>query len=483
MKKQSSVRFVHSLSFKLYIGFVACVALLLLVALLFNSVAFDSGYRNQKQQLLTQAYIAIDEAADNVQQLSALLDGRPSEPAVLLWNEHRILCRDPQIPLPTENNPFLTLLPLDLPNGTYAIYDRPLHGQGHDDSLSLYGKTRSGLSVILQVSLADATLLRRTINRVWLWSVGFALLLAVGVLFWLRHSFTRPLSRLSAMAHRMTQQQFHERCPENGKDEFSTLGSDLNDLAETMENALAELKTANARMILENEHKERQHDSRRTFISNVSHELKTPIALIQTYAEGLKEQVAGSEEERAFYCEVISDEAGRLSQMISRMTMLMQLESGKEELQIDLFSIKALCGRLLERYEPLFAQQQVPLPTLPDDDGFVWGDATLIEHVLTNYVTNALHHVDGGGEIRIGWTPIDGQLRVFVFNSGSHIPEEELPRIWESFYKIDKARTRAYGGSGIGLSVVAAIMRVHRMPYDVRNTDNGVEFSFALPLQ
>ena len=232
------------------------------------------------------------------------------------------------------------------------------------------------------------------------------------------------------------------------------------------------------------EKSEKQDEARRAFISNVSHELKTPIALIQTYSEGLRENAAENPEERDYYCRVIEEEAQHLSQVISRMTMLMQLQSGKAELQIERFDIRALCEKLLERHAPLFEEHHIPMPVLPQAAAYVWGDALLIENVLTNYMTNALNHVNENGCIRIQWHAVnDTTLHITVYNSGSHIPGEDLPHIWESFYKADKAHTRSYGGSGIGLSVVAAIMQVHRMPYGVRNTENGVEFFIELPMK
>ena len=111
----------------------------------------------------------------------------------------------------------------------------------------------------------------------------------------------------------------------------------------------------------------------------------------------------------------------------------------------------------------------------------VYADPFLIENVLTNYLSNALNHVSPGGVVRAAVArPSAQRVRITVFNTGEPIPTEELPRIWESFYKVDKARTRAYGGSGIGLSVVAAIMKAHGMPYGVENTPDGVAFYIEL---
>ncbi len=479
------IRFFHSLTFKFYITAAVFVLSLLSVNLLLNTFAFSDYYRGQKQTSLVQSYKDLNELSENREELLEHLQGRAADtPSLLLWNEFQVLYRDRSIPLFDNNAPFLSLSPLDIAPGTYTVSDRPLRGQENTNVLTLYGKTQNGLNVILQLSLSDVGQTTAITNRFLILSSLITLAVsAVAVLFISRY-FTHPVSRLSAMAKNMANLNFNDRYSAYGNDELAELGHSLNTVSETMETTLSELKTANARLINDVERVEQQNEARRSFISNVSHELKTPIALIQSYAEGLQENVAESEEQRDFYCDVIRDEADRLSQIINRMTMLMQLESGKEELQIEHFDIAQLCQRLLTRNAPLLEQKGVSLSPLPTESALVWGDPQLIENVLSNYLSNALHHTEEGGHIAVSWHPTDSEtLCITVFNSGSHIPSEDLPRIWESFYKVDKAHTRAYGGTGIGLSVVAAIMRVHHMPYGVNNLEDGVEFYIELPIK
>ena len=114
------------------------------------------------------------------------------------------------------------------------------------------------------------------------------------------------------------------------------------------------------------------------------------------------------------------------------------------------------------------------------EPAYVWADEFLIEQVFTNYFTNAIHHVKPGGEIRITFDRTEENIRVFVFNQGEKIPDEDIDRVFDKFYKVDKARTREYGGSGIGLSIVAAAMKSHGKDYGVFNTEEGVTFYFDL---
>ena len=221
---------------------------------------------------------------------------------------------------------------------------------------------------------------------------------------------------------------------------------------------------------------------RKEFLSNVSHELKTPIALIQGYAEGLKEGINDDAESREFYCEVIMDEAAKMNNMVKKLLTLNQLEFGNETITMERFDIVSLIRNYLQSAEILCTQKQIALRMEDYPPTSVWADEFMVEEVFGNYFSNAVNHIDGDRIIEVKLKQMDGKVRVSVFNTGQPIPEESLPRIWEKFYKVDKARTRAYGGSGVGLSIVKAIMESLNQKYGVINYDNGVEFWFELEM-
>ncbi len=223
---------------------------------------------------------------------------------------------------------------------------------------------------------------------------------------------------------------------------------------------------------------------RKEFLSNVSHELKTPIALIQGYAEGLKEGINDDAESREFYCEVIMDEAGKMNTMVKKLLDLNQLEFGNDVVVMERFDIVALIGNFLTSAEILIEQNGIMLKHEQYEPIYVWADEFKTEEVVRNFFSNAMNHANGDKiiEIKYRMTEMDGtnKVRVSVFNTGEPIPEESLPHIWEKFYKVDKARTREYGGSGVGLSIVKAIMESMNEQYGVINYTNGVEFWFEL---
>ena len=217
-----------------------------------------------------------------------------------------------------------------------------------------------------------------------------------------------------------------------------------------------------------------------TFISTISHELKTPIALVQGYAEGLNENISDDPESREFYCEVIMDEASKMNKLVKNLLTLNQLESGKDAPVMERFDIVSLIRGVLGSMHIMIEQKEATVIFEETEPVYVWADEFKIEEVVTNYTSNALNHLDGERKVEIKVLQEEDCVKVTVFNTGTPIPEEDIPNLWNKFYKVDKARTREYGGSGIGLSIVKAIMEGLHQQYGVQNYDNGVEFWFTL---
>ena len=202
--------------------------------------------------------------------------------------------------------------------------------------------------------------------------------------------------------------------------------------------------------------------------------------MIQGYAEGLKEGVNDDPESWEFYCDVIMDEASKMNQMVKNLLALNQLEFGQEELQMERFDLTGLIKGVLQSCDILIRQAEATVQFVENGPVYVWADEFKTEQVVRNYLTNAIHHVDFERRIEIRMLQQSDNVRVSVFNSGKPIPEEDLSKLWDKFYKVDKAHTREYGGNGIGLSIVKAIMESFHQKYGVKNYDNGVEFWFEL---
>ena len=201
---------------------------------------------------------------------------------------------------------------------------------------------------------------------------------------------------------------------------------------------------------------------------------------VQGYAEGLKECINDDPESREFYCDVIMDEAGKMNKLVKNLLTLNELEFGNEVVTMERFDLASMIHNMLRSMQVLFEQKDVKLVYDVQEPVYAWANEFKMEQVLNNYISNALNHVDGEKIIKITIQRQDGHVRAGVFNTGKPIPEEDVGRIWDKFYKVDKARTREYGGSGVGLSIVKAIMESMHQQYGVINYDNGVEFWFEL---
>ncbi|MCR5716028.1 MAG: HAMP domain-containing histidine kinase [Lachnospiraceae bacterium] len=294
---------------------------------------------------------------------------------------------------------------------------------------------------------------------------------------------TRPICKLTEISERMSHLDFDVKYQGNDTREIARLGKNMNELSNALERTISELKTANNELLRDIEHKEKTDEMRREFLSNVSHELKTPIALIQGYAEGLKEGINEDPEGTEFYCDVIMDESAKMNNMVKKILTLNQLEFGDDPVSVERFDIVTLVKNYLQTADILIRQHEANVRMDDYPTICVWADEFKIEEVFMNYFTNALNHLGGDKIIDVKIEQKDKTVRVSVFNTGDPIPEESLPHLFEKFYKVDKARTREYGGSGVGLSIVKAIMDSLHQDYGVLNYDNGVEFWFELDMQ
>lgn len=288
----------------------------------------------------------------------------------------------------------------------------------------------------------------------------------------------QPLMELAELSRKMSNLDFEAKYERHDKDEIGVLGQSMNELSKKLESTISELKSANNELQKDIEQKIQVDEMRKEFLSNVSHELKTPIALIQGYAEGLAEEINEDAQSREFYCEVIMDEANKMNKMVKKLLTLNQLEFGQDQIAMERFDITALLAGVIQSVEILCRQNQITVELKQKEPVFVWGDEYQIEEVITNYISNAIHYAANEKKIVVSLIKNEHTVRVCVFNTGNRIPEEDLDKVWIKFYKVDKARTREYGGSGIGLSIVKAIMEAHHKEYGVRNLENGVEFWF-----
>jgi len=347
--------------------------------------------------------------------------------------------------------------------------------------LEMYGRLDSGISFIMRTPLDSIRESASMANTFYFYTGVLCTVVGVVIIWIVTGKIVKPILTLNTISERMVKLDFDAKYEGKAKNEIGLLGENMNLLSKSLEHSISELKSANNELRRDIEKKNKIDEMRREFLANVSHELKTPIALIQGYAEGLQEGMGETPEDRDYYCNVIVDEATKMNQLVQKLLSLNQLEFGKDAVEMERFDLTALISDYLETGSLLAKQQGIHVEWDRTAPCHVWADPFMTEEVLQNYYSNAVHYCKEPGEIRITLEKReDGRVRIGVFNTGDAIPEESLPRVWEKFYKVDKARTREYGGSGVGLSIVKAIMEAFHQDYGVENVDGGVLFWFEL---
>lgn len=361
----------------------------------------------------------------------------------------------------------------------YSIDTGAAKNSFFDDSgnfYSLYGILDNDLIIVLRMPVEQLT---RSINFAvsFFAFVSFAfILIEIAAVIIISNTFTSPIIEMSRIAKKMSNLDFDALVKVKSRDEIGELGNSMNELSMKLKKNISELKSANLEMSRSIEERKQIEDMRSEFLSHASHELKTPIALIQGYAEGLKDSVNDDPESRDFYCDVIIDESAKMNKLVMRLINLNHLESGTEALTIERFDITDLTKSIINASDILIKQKEAMVTFEHKDPIYVWADEFMTEEVITNYFSNAIHYVKPGGNIRVWFEEKDNVVRINVYNEGNTIDEKHIDKLFIKFYKADEARTREYGGSGIGLSIVEAIMKAHNMDYGVYNEKDGVVF-------
>lgn len=326
-------------------------------------------------------------------------------------------------------------------------------------------------TIELNASIADSLV----------WRIATVVLIVAFVsVFLYSRKITNPIVDMNSVTKRMANMDFSRKCKVTRGDELGELGDSINQLSDTLDRTLQDLKEKNERLKNDIEWERRQEQVRKEFISNVSHELKTPIAIIQGYAEGLEICVADNPESVSEYCKVIMDETARMNDIVVELLELSKYEQGAYPLHSERFIIHDFVDEMLSSMKILFEDKKITAQNQVEPELYGYGDVTKLEMVLSNYLGNAISHIREPYQIIITSEELEGCVRVYVFNSGNKIAEEDMDKIWNSFYRADKSHNRAENRYGLGLSIVRAIQNLHQMKYGVENVEGGVRFWFDI---
>ncbi|SCY72974.1 sensor histidine kinase [Butyrivibrio sp. INlla14] len=500
MEKDKKFNKTHSIRFEISFAFIATMIGTFTFCLIINLLFMENYYVQNKRDAIIEAYRSIDRAVSNGDINSEEFDEEIGHICERYDIEMIVLDGDSKTVKASSSNAELLakILWENMINpsaGEYVIENRTVLDIGENYTLQrdedrntgrkyleMWGVVGNGNLVLVRSTMESIQDSVTISNTFMIYVAVIAILAGSMVILYISKKVTDPIKRLYYISDDMKKLNFEAKYESDGyyHSEIDALGSNMNEVSETLESTIKELKNANIALKKDIAQKEEIDEMRKEFLSNVSHELKTPIALIQGYAEGLKEGISDDAESRDFYCEVIMDEANKMNIMVKKLLTLNQLEFGNESANMERFDIVDMISNYIKSAELLAKQKDVTVKFGNYEPIFVWGDEFKIEEVLQNYYSNALNHIDGEKIIEIKLYKENNHVRVSVFNTGKPIPDESIGHIWEKFYKVDKARTREYGGSGVGLSIVRAIMEGMHQAYGVKNYDNGVEFFFEL---
>lgn len=487
-----------SVRFKLF--FIMCVVILIIVLflILINSIVLENFYIYSKTATIKQVYQKVNNyyASEN--------------PNINLETELKKIAykNNFDILIKTDTNLIIFTSDKEFLSSTYILKDineitrENINTQNDKKNnlnikittdetnninyMFLTGILDNGYVLYIRMPISPIKESVKISNTLLLMIGGVTLAVAGVVASFISKKFTNPILQLNDIANKMAKLDFSQKYRvTDTEDEINELGRSINTMSDKLETTIKQLQKSNIELEKDIEEKSKIDDMRKQFISDVSHELKTPIALIQGYAEGLIENVSTDEETRRFYAEVILDETNKMDRLVKQLLELMKLEYGKKEFNNEKFDINELINEVIRKCEVMLQKNNIQVEFESKKPIYVWADEFYIEQVVTNYFTNAIKHTEEIGnnkKIKITVKQLNDKMRITVFNTGKTIPEEDLTRIWGRFYKVDSSRNRQDGGTGIGLALVKAIMNNYQNEYGVNNKKDGVEFYFDVDI-
>lgn len=313
----------------------------------------------------------------------------------------------------------------------------------------------------------------------YIYAFAGALIFIIVLSFIYSRMIARPLININRVALKMSEMNFAEQLAVVSNDEIGGLSSSINTLSRNLKEKIEQLNLVNQQLVQDIEKERKLEVMRKEFISGVSHELKTPLSIIKSYAEGIKDCVSKDKED--YYIDVIMDESVKMEGLVRDMLDLSKLESQSISLDVASFDIHEMVDSVRVKLNYLSEEKGIEVNLKHADEGlFVKADKGRIEQVLKNLVSNAILYTGKGGYVEINLLKVDNKVKVMVENYGEIIPEDKLDKIWDRFYRLDESRDRKTGGTGLGLSIVKNILQLHQSQYGVSNTERGVLFYFYL---
>ena len=489
------MKIFQSIRMKLFLSLCVIVLLIVSSLILLNNFVLEKFYLYNKKQNLKSAYNIINQyyKDENQDDISSELE------KIAIKNDFDILIKNNENEnIYISSKDFysgivqMTIMSSKNNNNILEIKDNYKISEFFDNRINLKyimlsANLDNGYYIFIRMPMASIEE-SVSISNEFLYIIAIFVIIFGGIIISIvSRRFSKPIEELDDIAKKMANLDFSQKYRiSQANDEIDNLGTSINKLSDKLESTIKQLKSTNLELEKDVEEKSQIDEMRKSFISDVSHELKTPIALIQGYSEGLIENVNSNEESRKYYAEVILDEATKMDKLVKQLLELMKLEYGIMNFNNENFDIVEMEKEILRKSQVMIDKENIKVEMEEKEPVFVCADIFYIDQVLTNYVTNAIRYateINGIKKIKIRNEIKDDKVRITVFNTLEGLSDEDLVRIWNRFYKIDESRNRDNGGNGIGLSVVKAVMNKYGNKYGAKNVAGGIEFYFELNLE
>lgn len=475
----------NSLRYKLILLSVGVLALYYVLVALFSILFMEPYYLHRVEQTLVNAYYTLTDLEEfDVNVVSQLEESNLT--FMIADIDTMEIVYNSQMPDHFAQDYMRRLLPgirdQTLTTGASYTINSDEMLQHTTSGVTLSTTRRVTLGGITEDYIIDISTSYASISQATDISLKFSLVVGLLVMIMAVVAFSRmsslviqPVTQITEVANQIAHLDFSQKCDVSDKGEIGIMAQSINTMSDFMQSHIAQLETANQQLLADIEAKKAQDEARKNLVSNLSHDLKTPIGLIAGYADGLRSGMVKTEEEVKEYCDVICDESDRMMTMILKMMELFRLESGTVDLEIEEFDLADLLNYVVEIFNIEVERAHMDFSADYDDGLYIRSDYFSVEQIITNYMQNAVSHMGAGNTLHVSVQDVGESYRVNVFNSAEHLTLDEMHRIWDSFYRLDKSRT-SRKQSGLGLSIVRSNMELLGGAYGVENAEGGVIF-------
>ena len=419
---------------------------------------------------------AVNSLLTEVENLTPMESGNLFDEFVINQNGVLIQLFDSsnrEIELPSQNS---TTFPAFVTGGVAIESDDSAAYRATHSYIFTFADSDDVYTLTVAGSAQEVNLLKDTLGSIFIILLFVILLVAVLASIVYSHYVTRPVLRISRVSKRMAELDFSWRCEENRTDELGTLAHSLNEMSQKLSASITDLKCANEKLQADIERERALEQAQLDFFSAVSHELKTPITVIKGQTEGMILNV-GDYQDRNKYLVRSLEIINTMENMVQEILTVSRMKSSKVGLKKETIQFSDILKQEYALFEDLIIQKDIDWNENISSDLSVIGDKALIQKVINNLISNAISYSPEGSTIYLTAFAEDGAVQFLLENTGVHIPDSEIPKLFDAFYRVEHSRNKKTGGSGLGLYIVKTILEQHQAEYSIINTERGVLFT------